>query len=195
MGAGLVIALFLFSVVLFVGASLKSDLDHPPGVSKAWDPNYIPISLVIDSSLIDRRPEVVQATTRAIRWWNTASAMKLFRPVGEVGHKGHWCLILPFSPNTEWIEDSVQSIAYASLLMSDDGTIAQAIIYVNEELIQELGADCLFRAMAHEMGHLVGLDHDNDPKSVMYHTRQEGAFCLLEQDRERLINAYANTRD
>lgn len=54
------------------------------------------------------------------------------------------------------------------------------------------GQQLLYQTGLHEFGHVLGLDHDTDPTSIMWHQVRTESTVLLSGDVERLRKAYAS---
>ena len=48
-----------------------------------------------------------------------------------------------------------------------------------------------YQIMLHELGHVLGLDHDESLESIMWHAVQDRPGTLTDRDIERLNEAYS----
>jgi predicted Zn-dependent protease len=72
-----------------------------------------------------------------------------------------------------------------------EGEIESASLYVDRRKIVGLDDYRMKRAAAHELGHVLGLDHDESSWSVMFGKVRGTPFELSKKDRKLLRSAYA----
>lgn len=129
-----------------------------------WRDGSSPFTFIVDESFIT--PRVAAALSEAIAFWNQ-SIPGLFVPLGEVGEG----VIVPVSPCwklARWeASGSCCTFGYTRLT-TRDAKIWSAAIYIDQSDIDELTNLELWRAMAHELGHVLGLAHDESKLSVMH---------------------------
>lgn len=115
----------------------------PPMVAH---PEWAPILLIVDP--ID---DATWQVTRAANEWNTATGCRLFITRGD-GHSTY---------DTATVHES--RALYGGKPMHGVTTIGGPVAQV--ELNPQFGVD--WRVSLHELGHVVGLPHDDDPAGIM----------------------------
>jgi hypothetical protein len=154
---------------------------------RKWKKGWVPITLLIDSGDFhqDEVPKLIDAVKSAARFWNEQTGIKLFASPAEVG-TGATIPVMRHDPLT--MDPHENAVAYASLAVNLNGTLTRAAVYmVNWENLPSIE---LARAMKHELGHCLGLAHDENDLSVMYGQNSRSIYCVSPADKAFLREVY-----
>ncbi len=122
-----------------------------------------------------RNRDVVRA---AIDMWNGAGVGELFRLTnGAADLTVDWSGrdVSPGARAETRMTRSAQRVVPTGLLVRTDGRSAEE----------------LARVVAHELGHVVGLDHSNDRSDIMYRSERRGPLALSHRDQQMVQWLYA----
>jgi len=168
--------MFAFLIVATVTATLFAPLQTPPRLLPRWPARHV-IRVSIDPQLAP--PEAEPLVERAMRTWTSAAAgrFKLERATRQE----------PATMRVRFVRGS--GLYGESRPLADDltGEIYRADVFITADV----GGDLLDRSIVlyltalHEIGHALGLPHNNDFGSIMYAFRLPG-------DGERYFGAYRN---
>lgn len=139
-----------------------------------WDRADIPFVIFVDKSAQSWVPEIYVA----INYWNSMLAAPLFSFGGIVEidsdyRGGNGVITVRNVANTElkhphtslYFEQETGKIHAAPMFLPDDCPSVYK-----------------FRVAVHELGHVMGLDHDQSPKSIMYPYITFGPFEVTDSD-------------
>lgn len=89
------------------------------------------------------------------------------------------------------IPNADRQIGLTKSLVLNTGKIKRSEILIAEKTVEgkQLGNDAVYTVMLHEIGHSIGMEHSNDPLSIMYPVeddRQE----ILKSDLNKLKSIY-----
>lgn len=180
------------AAVIFGAAVVVEEAYKKLGLTqiKKWKKGWVPITLVVDED--DFPPEEVArllgAVRKAARFWNEQTGVTLFCPPEEVG-TGAVVPVMRHNPLTMDEKEREDAVAYASLTVNRmTGSLSRAVVYMREW--ENLHSTTLARAMKHELGHCLGLAHDDIEFSVMYGKVSQRVYCVSPADKAFLQEVY-----
>lgn len=151
-----------------------------------WRKDWVPITVLVDFD--DFLPEEVAKLKDAVRaaahFWNEQIGVKLFVSPMEIG-TGATIPVMRHDPLT--MEEREGAAAYASLHLKG-GELVRAAVYMADW--ENLPTLVLARTMKHELGHCLGLAHDEAELSVMYGKTSQRIYCVSPLDKEFLREVY-----
>jgi len=164
----------------------KKEITGLPGIQR-WNRKWIPITLVVgeEEFLKEEVPKLLNAVRAGCKFWNEQIGIKLFMPLGDIG-TGRVIPVKRHDPLTMKTEDS--TVAYAHLTISNSGELKDAVVYMSNW--ENLPSLSLARALQHELGHCLGLGHDESGLSVMYGSVSRSIYCVSPADKAFLLEVY-----
>jgi predicted Zn-dependent protease len=151
-----------------------------------WKPGSLPATVLIDDAF---GQATLGRLEEAIRWaiqlWGDQVGPFLFVELGEVSRGA----TIPVMPAVDRFNTQEWTIAYTEIRHAGEEMVSAAI-YINRTVIDDIDQPALRRAMAHELGHCLGLAHDDFPESIMYRRAASGGFAVTNADRELLCELY-----
>lgn len=183
-------------VGLLVYGLVTRDKCALPGIT-VFDRGRLPLHLLVDHSFGLR---FRQALTEAVELLNGRLGATWVVYPGATGEGGS---LVPVDPYNGGAEDSKhrKAFAYAHLLVTEAGNaIAAAAVRVNTKRydLNDLSITELRNALAHELGHCLGLAHDDLADSIMHPNARVGMSMdatLTDNDVEFLRDAYDERRN
>lgn len=176
-----IVFVMLSCVLFYFLAKSRADKGMLPQ-GKDWDRSRIPISLVFDYEgfrYIITRMKFVYA--EALRFYNREVGAIVFNMIDDIGRGG----LVTIKAG------EIDALGRTDLTFDSDGKIKTAFITMDPTRISGLSDDVLIGVAAHELGHVLGLDHDEDGGSVMYHKANSlTKLKLTDKDVELLRNTY-----
>ena len=155
-----------------------------PGITK-FDPKRIPIMVLYDEEL---PVELLTATEEAVDFWNWSVSRELFSM--ELSNDGSTMVVMPFSGH-ETSRRKKSAIAYVDLTLTDDcTTIKSASVKVDYGKIAGMTPSMLMLVMAHEFGHVLGLEHDDERGSIMYSKALARGAFVTPLDKRLILGEY-----
>jgi hypothetical protein len=151
---------FVLAVVLVLGAvsyglSTREDGKTLPTVSKGWPQKIFPLNIYTETEF--------DSVKQAAIFWNRSIGKALFSVVDDsMADTAHQLVLVGTSDN----ESHPHGAAWTDVKASQ-GRILYAQVNLSPRF-EFLTDEQKFRAMAHELGHVLGLGHDDFAESVMY---------------------------
>jgi predicted Zn-dependent protease len=184
--------LWIFCIACFLAVGgisygvLRGRAKEALGISSItkWRKEWVPITLVIDSDFLPEEfAKLSDAVKKASHFWNAQTDLTLFTDIG----KGAVVPVMRHDPLT--MKDHGDSVAYVALRVAEDGSLKSAAVYMAQW--ENLPLLILARAMKHELGHCLGLAHDENEFSVMYEKISDRTYCVSPLDKEFLREVYS----
>jgi len=155
-----------------------------PGITK-FDPKRIPIFLTFAENM---PIEVITCTRDAAKFWNSTLEHTLFTL--ELMPGGSTVPIMPFSGN-ESARRQKKAVAYVDLTLTEDRQgIKSASVKVDTDKIVNMLPVAITLVMAHEFGHVLGLEHDDEYGSIMYSKAGERGAYVTPLDKRIILSEY-----
>jgi len=185
----LLVALGLFAIfamfIVLLTTRPKKDHGALQQVTK-FNREWIPITFVIDEEgLVSTLPRVQFGLRQAIAFWNYGLGFDVFMRLGDIGEGAAVPII--------GLEKTSQALASARLTVGRDGAIKDAFVEIDEGKLYSLKDTEMVRVLCHELGHVLGLDHDESSSSVMYGRASIAGYRITDKDKELLTTAYRRT--
>lgn len=169
---------------LIVVFRMSEDNDHGTlrGL-KLWQSWQIPFLLTFSDEFSEvELDRLKKAFAWATEYWNENTSLSLFADV--IAAKS----LVPVMPE----EMEGQKLARVNFIKGSNGEIVSVSIKVDPHKLGQISQEKLHRAAAHELGHLLGLAHDDVKLSIMWpDLSPTDAPVVTAADRELLRNLYS----
>lgn len=188
MSAATGIVILILSAAGLVWALLsRKDQATLPGL-ETWARERVPVTIVLDDDLVVVADTLVDGVEDAIAFWNESLGFRIFADLGDLG-SGAVVTIHPRSALETVKIKELDDFSFTRVI-TDDGAIQSASIYIDTERLSEVPEETLLRGISRELGHVLGLDDDDFVNSVMYHTLLEREAEVTAKDRVLLDSLY-----
>lgn len=161
---------------------------------KSWEKDWAPITLLVDPSFDKADQDLIyDVMGQSSYLWNQTTGLKLFGKPDELIEGGHTVPIMPEGASVTTGEpaggEHEKALAFVRLFLTPGGAIASAAIYLCDGWHGSTRAR-LLRAFGHELGHVLGLAHDNYESSIMFPVAVARQFRVSEKDKAFLQVIY-----
>jgi len=188
--------LVLLAVVLLVVGVLTRDEPGLKYPEASWSKEAFPLLVEVDAYAGVSPEEVKKARTavsEAVKITNDQLGFEAFKVVGLVAHSHVFVQIgVPQQVGQEPIDGVIVESAGGAALLS--GEENQGAKHWTGCFVQTSNTvDLLEQVLRHELGHCLGLAHDEHQGSIMYPVQRGHNFLpsITDHDREILRNRYA----
>lgn len=139
-----------------INQRLNAEPAPPPSLTP-WDRGRMPITVLPP---LEASPVVCDALRWGMEWWNDRIGARLFVPLRNLGDGLIVATILE--------ERAEGSVTYTSFTCDLKGQVLDATVLVDAVQLMDLLPARRGYLMAHELGHLLGLAHEDAKRSVMH---------------------------
>lgn len=185
-GFGVALALASVAVAAHGAVQLQYSIDGRP-TPVAWNAGAFPLTIVLDETSGAGAQQAVLGDSLAF-WSSVPDSRVSFRTRSEAGatpgQDGRNLVTL----SDDLMENS-GFIAYTTSWFDDQGVIQESDIQIDSSAVQQGSVEALLQ---HELGHLLGFDHNANLGSVMY-PFVAGESDLAEVDRIGLVALYPSS--
>ena len=189
----------LLACAVAVGMLGSGDQGTLPGVG-AWSRDDLPFTIIVDENA---SPEVLRSLEGAVEFWRGETNMRLFEDIGELSENGRIISVMYYFMSSDYyaastgshVEEALcpggcHSAAFVRFWKNRENAVVGASVHLNGEVLDRLEDGVRQRVIAHELGHLLTLAHDDDVRSVMYAKAARGPSTVTAHDRSIIAELY-----
>jgi len=170
----------------------KPGKDHGrlPGLMM-WPPGSVPFLVMLDTDISPNG--LNEALAWAVNFWRLGAHTSLFAAPGEVPEGGKTVPIMSSDKWPDWptTECCSKRFGYTNLIQRQ-GELWSAAVYIDVAMAHTMNERDLRRGLAHELGHVLGLAHDEIEESIMFRSVPVDADPIVtESDKTMLQAMYA----
>lgn len=176
----LLVLLAVFSVGCLPPTQFNNGVYRDKGRVVRWYPEDFPLEILVDAEL---QPTRVEALQEAVMWWNDVVGAEVFTITREISfygreasHPPQGTLIVTEADLPE-LTPGLITQGYARLFWR--GPKMRYVYVLIDWIVPTTQAKTVF---AHELGHSLGLTHDESDRSLMFHASVNSQECILEDD-------------
>ena len=151
-------------------------------------PDWPPLTLIVASDFSQLEERLIRIVKEAAKWWEEQTGVRYFVPPGELNANGHVIPIMPAPLDS--LHDPDHSLAYVQPMVDKEGFLSSAAVYLQPAWDYQ-DDEVLVIAMRHELGHCLGLAHDEYEESIMFRTAKKRQTFVSEPDKKRLVETYS----
>lgn len=184
------VAVMFFGFVWFLHANRK-DRGLLKEV-KAWNSDWVPLLVFVDGGVFTHQYDrLSNAVKDVVAFYSDAVGFTLFTQAGDIRRAGSVVALTAYPEGYK-----KQRFLTTDLdIDSETGAIKFGTIYVEEGAIVDVPYEDLVGSVAHEFGHLLGLDHDEITNSVMYPKSGKLKMMITDHDLALLKGLYQKAEE
>jgi hypothetical protein len=148
------------------------------------DRSRIPFNLFLDETLVEDLPIITEALQLAVSFINESIGHEMFVKVGSFS-PGAIVPVMKF--DSKLVEGQFHEGSFSFVQLNNSEVVA---IYIDVVKAKLLDSDMLKFGLAHELGHVIGLDHDEFTRSVMLPKLLDRDVIITERDIDFIRTAY-----
>lgn len=166
-------------IILIFPIVLASELNYPKNLDHPWD--HSPITVYIDNKSVPPHysPTYYTQIEKALEYWEQGGNGKLlYTPVFKVVDSENADIRIRWVENIQKDQGASPEVAGYATPYTDNGRFVRVDIvlevgsYQGMEWVQ-YGDATILSVAEHELGHALGLEHNNDKRDIMYPTHEQ----------------------
>jgi len=172
-------------VLTLLAASLVAACHAPPPQTPPTRAIPMPVPLLVDVGGMDHCS--INRTLNAVEWWNRVVGEAVFEPVPLGKYDGDFNRVATItsegSPILPKEARLVGNQAGVTRLRAENGHLVAALVILREDVCELLGP-----IVAHELGHVLGLDHapEDDVGRLMHPVTERAGMRVTREELENV---------